>query len=41
MGNHYYAYIDDVQVRDGDKLKWDSYDEAYSYASSLVNNKGV
>ena len=41
MGNHYYAYIDDIQVRDGDKFKWNSYDEAYSYASSLVDNKGV
>ena len=36
-GAHYYAYIDDMQVRNGDKLKWDSYAEAYEYAASIVN----
>ena len=35
-GEHFYAYIDDMQVRDGDKLKWDSYEEAYAYASALI-----
>lgn len=36
MGKHYYAYINNVQVRDGDTLKWNTYDEAYNYALSLV-----
>ena len=25
-GEHYYAYIDDMQVRDGDTLKWNTYE---------------
>lgn len=36
MGQHYYAYIDDMQVRDRDKLKWDTYDEAYEYAKKFI-----
>lgn len=35
-GTHYYAYIGDMQVRDVDRLKWDSFDEAYKQAVSLV-----
>lgn len=31
-GTHYYAYVGDVQVRDGDILKWDTQDDAYSAA---------
>ena len=31
-GEHYYAYIGDAQVRDGDIVKWDTYDEAYEQA---------
>ena len=31
-GEHYYTYIDNMQVRDGDTLKWDTYDEAYEKA---------
>lgn len=31
-GMHYYAFIDNVQVRDGDTLKWNTYDEAYKQA---------
>lgn len=38
MGKHYYAYIDNVQVHDGDTLKWNTYDEAYNYALSLADN---
>ena len=32
LGNHYYAYIDSMQVRDGDTLKWNTYEEAYNMA---------
>lgn len=35
-GQHHYAYIGDTQLRDGDKLKWDSYKEAYDFAVSVV-----
>lgn len=35
-GEHYYAYIGDMQVRDGDTLKWDSYQDAYEMALSLL-----
>ena len=35
-GNHWYAYVGDMQVRDGDTLKWDSYEEAYNRALALV-----
>lgn len=35
-GEHYYAYIGDMQVRDGDILKWDSYDNAYKKALEMV-----
>lgn len=37
-GTHYYAYIGDVQVRNGDILKWDTYQEAYEYALVYVTN---
>lgn len=36
-GEHYYAYIGDMQVRDGNKLKWNSHDEAYSKALELIS----
>lgn len=35
-GSHYYAFVGDMQVRDGDRLKWNTYEEAYRNASSLV-----
>lgn len=35
-GEHFYAYIGDMQVRDGDVLKWNSYDEAYNRAAEFV-----
>ena len=35
-GEHYYAYIDDMQVRDGDTLKWNTYEEAYKQAISFI-----
>lgn len=36
-GDHFYAYIGDMQVRDGDILKWDTYDEAYNQALSILD----
>ena len=35
-GTHYYARIDGIEVRDGDKIKWDTYEEAYEYAMTLI-----
>lgn len=35
-GTHFYAYIDDVQVRNGDTLKWNTYGEAYEQALSYI-----
>lgn len=37
-GEHYYAYVGDVQIRQGDILKWGSYSEAYDYAKYVVAN---
>lgn len=37
-GKHYYAYIGGMQVRDGDVLKWNTYQEAYDTAYKVVNN---
>ena len=39
MGEHYYAYIDKMQVRDGDTLKWDTYKETYTHALAIVGDK--
>ena len=36
-GDHFYAYIDSMQVRDGDTLKWNTYEEAYSQACKYIN----
>lgn len=35
-GDHYYAYLGDMQVRDGDTLKWTSHEEAYAMALKYV-----
>ena len=37
-GNHYYAHIDDLEVRDGDNIKWNTYEEAYNQALSMLEN---
>ena len=37
-GKHWYAYIGDMQVRDGNTLKWNSYQEAYDRAMQMVEN---
>lgn len=35
-GQHFYAYIGDMQVRAGENLKWDSHNEAYEAAVALI-----
>lgn len=35
-GKHYYAYVGDTQLRNGDELKWDTYNEAYNLAVAIV-----
>jgi hypothetical protein len=35
-GTHYYAYIGDMQVTDGDILKWSTYAEAFEQAKKYV-----
>lgn len=37
-GEHFYAYIGDMQVKDGDIMKWNTYKEAYDKAKELVTN---
>ena len=37
-GEHFYAYIDSMQVRDGDTLKWNTYEEAYNQALQYVTD---
>lgn len=36
-GTHWYAYIGDMQVRNGKEIKWDNYDDAYNTALLLVD----
>lgn len=36
LGNHYYAYIGNVQLRNKDKVKWNSYEEALDFASKYI-----
>ena len=38
-GTHFYAYVGDMQIRDGDILKWDTYEEAYKKAEAVINKK--
>ena len=37
-GEHWYAYIGDMQIKDGGVQKWDTYEEAYEKASKLITN---
>lgn len=39
MGTHYYAYIGNMQVYDGDINKWDSYKAAFDYATKYLTQK--
>lgn len=36
LGNHWYAYVGDIQIKDGDKIKWNSYEEAYEYVINTM-----
>lgn len=38
-GTHYYAYIGEVQVKDGDTLKWESESDARMAAMAYVSTK--
>lgn len=38
-GSHYYAYIGDLQIRDGEILKWNTYSEAYNQALKYVTGE--
>lgn len=35
-GFHYYAHVGTIEVRDGDIVKWDTFDEAYQAALEYV-----
>lgn len=37
-GTHFYAYVGDLQIKDGDTLKWDTYKEAYNKALEVVED---
>lgn len=36
MGKHYYVFIDGVQLRKNENLKFNSYDEAYEFAKNCI-----
>lgn len=36
---HYYAYLGDIQLKDGNKEKWDTYDEALTFARTFLEVK--
>lgn len=38
-GEHWYIKINDFEVRDGDKIKWDTYEEAFKFAKKFLNDK--
>lgn len=40
-GKHFYAYIGDMQVRDGDVLKWNTYEEAMEQAKKVVTKAQI
>ena len=35
-GRHYYAYIGMTEVKDGDEIKWNTYEEAYKRAKAYI-----
>lgn len=41
LGNHYYVFLDDVQLRDGDKLKWNSPEEANEFAEKVRGGQNI
>ena len=38
LGNHWHAYLGDVQLRDNDKVKWNTYEDAYEYAKQFISD---
>ena len=36
LGNHYYVFIDDIQLRNGDTLKWDTPEEAKEFIDNFI-----
>jgi hypothetical protein len=36
MGEHYYAHIGDLELKDGSNIKWNSYQEAKDFAMKYV-----
>ena len=38
-GKHYYAYIGKMQVKDGDTVKWNTYEEAYQQAMIVLGKR--
>lgn len=38
-GKHWYAFIGDMQIRDGDKLKWNTYEEARRVSERVWNQQ--
>ena len=38
-GIHFYAYIGNMEVRDGNTIKWNTYQEAYEVAAKLVDKR--
>ena len=38
-GTHWYAYVGNMQIKNGDIQKWNSYEEAYNYAKKYVSEK--
>lgn len=36
MGKHYYAFVDGVQLKQGERVKFDSYKEAFNFAKEFV-----
>lgn len=35
LGHHYYVFMDGVQLRDGDCVKWNTPEEAYAFARKI------
>lgn len=36
LGNHYYVFIDDIQLRNGDNLKWNTPEEAKEFVDNFI-----
>jgi len=39
-GTHWYVRINDFEVRENDKIKWDTYEEAYEIAKKFIKENG-